>query len=61
MSKADKIRDSDNVYISVQIAGCIVSYLIQSKIIKGTEKDNTELISGISDDILKWLESEAGE
>lgn len=56
---ADRIRANDDLYMSVQIAGCIVSYLVQSKIIEGTEADHKELISGISDDVLDWLQSEA--
>lgn len=55
---SDHIRANDDVYMSVQIAGCIVSYLVQNKIIEGTEADHKELISGISDDVLEWLQSE---
>ncbi len=57
-TNADKIRAGSDLYISVQIAGCIVSYLVQNKILKGAEKDHKDLISGISDDILQWLETE---
>lgn len=52
------MKCDEDLYIAVQIAGCIFSYLVQNKIIKGAEEDNKELISGISDDILKWLEGE---
>lgn len=58
-TNADRIRANDDVFMSVQIAGCIVSYLVQSKIIEGTEVDHKELISGIADDVLEWLQSEA--
>lgn len=57
-NRGDKIRGMCNMEISVQIAGCIVSYLVQNKIIEGTEADNKGLISGIADDILVWLEQE---
>ena len=56
MTNADKIRSNDDTYISVQISGCIVSYLVQNGIIKGKEADHKELISGIADDILEWLQ-----
>lgn len=58
---ADKIRSNDDMYMSVQIAGCIVSYLIQNEIVEGTEADHKELISGIADDILEWLQAEVKE
>ena len=54
-TKADEIRNGSDMFISVQIAGCIVSYLIQNEILNGTEADHTDLISGIADDILEWL------
>lgn len=55
MTKGDTFRKGDDLYISVQIAGCIVSHLIQSEILKGTEADHKDLIFEISDDILEWL------
>lgn len=58
-TRVDKIRSGSDIYISVQIAGCIVSYLIQSEILYGTEADHKDLISGISDDILEWLQQPA--
>lgn len=58
-TNSDKIRSESDLYISVQIAGCIVSYLIQSEILYGTEADHKDLISGISDDILEWLQQSA--
>ena len=58
---ADKIRSNNDMYMSVQIAGCIVSYLIQNEIVEGTEADHKELISGIADDVLEWLQSEVKE
>lgn len=58
MTKADEIRSGDDIFISVQIAGCIVSYLVQSKILKGKEADHKNLISDISDDIFEWLQME---
>ena len=61
MTNADRIRSNDDMYMSVQIAGCIVSYLVQNKIVKGTEADHKELISGIADDILEWLQAEVKE
>lgn len=54
-TKGDAIRAGDDIYISVQISGCIVSYLIQNKILSGTESDHKDLISGIAYDIKKWL------
>lgn len=54
-TRADEMRSGSDIYISAQIAGCIVSYLIQSEILKGTEADHKDLIYGISDDILEWL------
>ena len=61
MTIADKIRSNDDMYMSVQIAGCIVSYLVQNEIVEGTEADHKELISGIADDILEWLQAEVKE
>lgn len=56
---ADGIRSGDDLYIAVQIAGCIITHLIQVGILKGTEADHKDLISGISDDILEWLQQPA--
>ena len=60
-TRADEMRSGSDIYISAQIAGCIVSYLIQSEILYGTEADHKDLISGISDDILEWLQQPAEE
>lgn len=59
MTNADRIRANSDLFMSVQIAGCIVSYLVQCKIIEGTEADHKGLISGIADDILEWLQEKA--
>lgn len=58
MTKADEIREKDDMFMAVQIAGCIVSYLVQSKFLKGKEADHKDLISDISDDIFEWLQME---
>ena len=55
-TKGDAIRSGSDMYISIQIAGCIVSYLIQNSILNGTEVDHKDLISGIATDIEEWLE-----
>ena len=54
-TKGDAIRSGSDMYISIQISGCIVSYLIQNSILNGTEADHKDLISGIADDIEEWL------
>lgn len=61
MTFADKIRSNDDMHMSVQIAGCIVSFLVRNQIIKGTEADHKELISKIADDTLEWLQTEIKE
>ncbi len=60
-TNADRIRANSDLFMSVQIAGCIVSYLVQCKIIEGTEADHKGLIYGIADDILEWLQEEVEE
>lgn len=60
-TRADKIRQSDDMYMSVQFAGAIVSYLVQSELILGTEADHKDLISGIADGIFEWLQQPAEE
>ena len=60
-TKGDAMRSGNDMYISVQIAGCIVSYLIQNGILRGTEADHKDLISGISDDIEVWLKQPVEE
>ena len=54
--KVDEIRNCSDMFISVQIAGCIIAYLIQNKTLNGTEADHKDLISRIADDILEWLQ-----
>lgn len=58
-TKADKIRSGSDIYISVQIAGCIVAYLCQSELLRGTAKDHKELISTLTDDLMLWLQQPA--
>ena len=60
-TKGDTIRSGNDIYISIQIDGCIVSYLIQSGILMGTEADHKDLIYGISDDIEEWLKQPVEE
>lgn len=60
MTNADRIRHENDLHMAVTMAGTIVSFLCQGKLISGTEADHKGMISDIADDMLEWLTTEEG-